>query len=143
MSGFGLRAFKKKATVKKFDNNKFYKHIVYGENTFGILTFLKLHKKYPGEVKLITQNSFLKGDMLKEWNCSLNSVRSEEVAQGLMSLDPRFEVFKNTDDVVFYKDTKFHKFGGRAKPHDLKSGELFYKTSLSNSVECFIFAARF
>jgi hypothetical protein len=130
MSGFGLRALKKvideEGTLKK---SSFVKYIVYGENTFGILTFLKLHKKYPGEVKLITRNPFFKEDLLNEWNCTLSSIRSEEVANAFMTLNPRFEVFKTSEEVLFYKDTKFHKFGGRAKPHELKEGELFFTES--------------
>lgn len=133
MSGFGIRALKK---VNEEDSNlkksSFVKYIVYGENTYGILTFLKLFKKYPGEVKLITRNPFLKEDLINEWNCTLNSVRSEEVANAFTALNPRFEVFKTNSDVLFYKDTKFHKFGGRAKPHELKEAELFFTQSPYN-----------
>ncbi len=130
MSGFGIRALKKvndeESTLKK---SSYVKHIVYGENTFGVLTFLKLHRKYPGEVKLITRNPFFKEELLNEWNCTLNSIRSEEVAEAFMNLNPRFEVFKTSKEVLFYKDTKFHKFGGRAKPHELKEEEIFFTQS--------------
>lgn len=130
MSGFGLRALKKEIKENETTlSHKFYKYIVCGENTFGALTFLKLSKKFPGEVKFITKNPFFKEDMIKEWECTLNSIRSNEVADALISLNPRFEIMKNEKDVLFYKDTKFHKFGGRAKPHELKEGESFFTNS--------------
>jgi hypothetical protein len=132
MTGFGIRALKKVQEEETKDARKYFKHIVYGENSFAVLTFLKLHKKYPGEVKIITKNPFYKEDLLKEWSCSLNSVRSEEVANKLSSLSAGLEVFKTTEDVTFYKDTKFHKFGGRAKPHELKEGESFFSDSFYN-----------
>lgn len=127
MSGFGIRAFKKQTEEEhKNEKDHFIKYVVYGENTFGVLTFLRLNRKFPGEVKLICNNPFFKEEMLKEWNCSINSVRSEEVAQALMSLTSKFEIFPSNQNVVFYKDTKFHKFGGRAKPHELKPEEMFF-----------------
>jgi hypothetical protein len=126
MSGFGIRAFKKVQKEEHNEKRSYVKHVVFGENSFAVLTFLKLNKKYPGEVKLITKNPFYKEELLKEWSCSLNSVRSESVAQGLSSLNPRLEIFQNDTDVIFYKDAKFHKFGGRAKPHELKDGEAFF-----------------
>ncbi len=130
MTGFGIRALKKVTEDESAqESNKFIKYIVYGGNTYGVLTFMKLYKKYPGEVKLITKDPFLKEDLLKEWNCTLNSIRSDEVAQAIMSLNPRFEVFGKQKNVLFYKDTKLHKFGGRAKPHELKPEEDFFTES--------------
>ena len=127
MSGFGIRALKKVDDNDKKENlSQFYRYIVLGENTYGVLTFLKLHKKYPGEVKFITKNPFLKEDILHEWKCYLNSFRSTEVAEAFMSLNPRFEIFPKQTSVKFYKDTKFHNFGGRAKPHEIRAEELFF-----------------
>ena len=46
MSGFGIRALKKVDDNDKKENlSQFYRYIVLGENTYGVLTFLKLHKK--------------------------------------------------------------------------------------------------
>ena len=126
MSGFGIRAFKKVQDDEKKDKQQYVKHIVYGENSFAVTTFIKLFEKYPGEVKLITKNPYFKDDLIKDWKCTLNPIRSESVAQRLMSINPSFEIFKTSGDVVFYKDTKFHKFGGRAKPHQLIDGEEFF-----------------
>lgn len=130
MSGFGIRAFKKHVEdVHKDEKDQYIRYVVYGQNTYAILTFLKLHKKFPGEVKLISESPFYKEDMLKEWNCSLTSVRSEAVSKALMSLNTHFEIYPSQKNVLFYKDTKFHKFGGRAKPFDLKDKEKFFTST--------------
>lgn len=127
MSGFGIRAFKKKVDHDiKDERDSFIKYIVYGENTYAVLTFLRLFKKFPGEVKLIAKKPFFKEDMLKEWDCTIGSVRSEEVANALMGLNARFEIYPEHKDVFFYKDAKFHSFTGRAKSHTLKEEEIFF-----------------
>ena len=129
MSGFGIRALRKVSEEnKKIENSVFVKHLVVGENSYAILSFLKLNKKYPGQVKLISKNPFFKEDLIAEWDCTLSSFRSQEVAEAFTALNPRLEIFKTTNEVLFYKDTKFHKFGGRAKPHQLKENEIFFKT---------------
>lgn len=127
MSGFGIRALKKKSNEAEHNENRqFYKHLVYGENYEAVLTFLKLNQSYPGEVKLLTRNPFYKDEIRQQLNCTLNAIRSEEVANDLTGLNPRLEVFKSEDEVRFYKDTKFQKFGGRAKPHEIKKSEKFF-----------------
>lgn len=127
MSGFGLRALKKKS-VDAIDSEKreFVKHLVYGENYEAVLTFFKLHQAHPGEVKLITKNPFYKEEIWQQLNCTLNAIRSETVANDLLGLNPRLEVLKSENEVRFYKDTKFQKFGGRAKPHEIKKAEKFF-----------------
>ena len=127
MSGFGIRALKKKNTeTDASDKRQFIKHLVYGENYEAVLTFLKLNETHPGEVKLLTKNPFYKDEIWQQLNCTLNAIRSEEVANDLTGLNPRLEVFKSEDEVRFYKDTKFQKFGGRAKPHEIRSEEKFF-----------------
>ncbi len=128
MSGFGIRALKKVNEKEDHNKNKgqFFKHIVFGENSAALFTFLKLHRKYPGEVKWICAHPFYKDEMLKEWKTSLASIRSEEVAKTLVSLNPRLEIIPNKGETLFYKDTKFQPFGGRAKPHTLLDGEEFF-----------------
>jgi len=129
MSGFGLRALKKKSNDENDQkkNKLFYKHIVIGENIYGILTFLKLFQKYPGEVKFITKDSYLKSDFTHDLELSLNAIRSKEVADCLSGLNPRLEIFQINEPVKFYKDTKFQPFGGRAKSHEIPKSEEFFQ----------------
>ncbi len=127
MSGFDLRSLKKTHNQEDhIETTKYCKHIVYGENIYGVLTFLKLNEKYPGEVKLITNNSYLKEDFENELKTSLNSIRSQAVADELNGLNASLEITPSQTKVKFYKDTKFQPFGGRAKPHDIKSNEEFF-----------------
>ena len=127
MSGFGLRALKKKSTESENTNKRhFIKHLVYGENFEAVLTFLKLNAAHPGEVRLLTRNPFYKEEIWQQLNCTLNAIRSEAVANELVGLNPRLEVLKSENEVRFYKDTKFQKFGGRAKPHEIKKAEKFF-----------------
>lgn len=127
MSGFGIRALKKQADHAERNNKRsFFKHVVYGENFEGVLTFLKLNKQYPGEVKYITRNPYFYTEVIQQIRCTMNPIRSEEAANKLMGTHPELEIFKANKNVYFYKDTKFHKFGGRAKSHDLKPTEHFF-----------------
>lgn len=127
MSGFGIRALKKKsADAEDATKRVFVKHLVYGENYEAVLTFVKLNEAHPGEVKLLTKNPFYSEEIWQQLNCTLNAIRSETVAQELLGLNPRLEVFKSEDEVRFYKDTKFQKFGGRAKPHEITQAEKFF-----------------
>jgi len=133
MSGFGIRALKKQVDNTETNTKRsFFKHVVYGENFEAVLTFLKLNKAYPNEVKFITPNPYFYTEVMQQIHCSLNPIRSEEVAKTIMGLNPALEIFKSNDDVYFYKDTKFHKFGGRAKSHDLKPTETFYTNAYYN-----------
>lgn len=128
MSGFGIRALKK---IKEEDTAKgrrlYYKYIVLGENVASILTFYQLHKKFPGEVRLITKNPYLMDDFYTELDCTLGSIRSTEVASKLTEFNSHLEIFTENRDVYFYKDAKFHKFGGRARAHDLSELESFFQ----------------
>ncbi len=134
MSGFGIRALKKvQEEDQKQEQKNYVKYIVVGESSYGLMTFYKLNKKYPGQVKFISKNPFLKEDLEAEWKCSLNSIRSEDVANSITGLNPRFEVFKTAENVHFYKDSKFHVFGGRAKPHEVKENEVFFTEPAYNA----------
>lgn len=127
MSGFGLRALKKKTEIDHSDGKRqFIKHLIFGENVEAVLTFLKLEKLHPGEVRLLTTNPFYKNEVLQQLDCTLNGIRSEVVASDLSSLNPNLHVEIKEESVLFYKDTKFQKFGGRAKPHEIKATEKFF-----------------
>ncbi len=127
MSGFGIRALKKKSQDEiETTKSQYYKYIVCGENISGVLTFMNLYRKYPGEVKFITKNPYFKDEVLKEYQTTLPSIRSQKAADALVALNPRLEVFKNKSESVFYKDTKFQSFEGRAKPHEMLELEKYF-----------------
>ncbi|MBD66376.1 MAG: hypothetical protein CME62_14290 [Halobacteriovoraceae bacterium] len=133
MSGFGLRTLKKKSDNENKEKKRTYvKHLVFGENLASVLTFQKLYEQHPADVKMLTRNPYSTADIHHDLKCSMQPIRSEEVANKLIGMYPQLEIFKKNEDVYFYKDTKFHKFGGRAKSHDLKEEEKFYQEPFYN-----------
>ena len=127
MAGFGLRNLKKKTSQEQVQTTRLYfKRVVVGDNLEAVLCYLELNKKFPGEVKIITKSPYLKSEITQQLNCSLNFIRSEEVAQELIGLNPRLEIIPGEKNVLFYKDTKFQKIGGRVKPFDLKENEKLF-----------------
>lgn len=134
MSGFGLRAFKKLKDENAVQENKqHFDHIVFGENYFAVLTYLKLKEKFGAEkVKLISENYVDKQSVLSEWKCSLNTIRNENIAKKLMEMKPQLEILPDTHRVKFYKDSKFHEFGARTKPFEIKAGEEFFQDTFFN-----------
>lgn len=128
MAGFGLRALKKVQDDDSSQNKREYiHHLVYGDNFYAALTYLKLIETYGADkVKLVSQNTITQDSITGSWDCSLNTLRSETAAQYLMTQKPQLEILPFGGSNVFYKDTKFHKFTGRAKPHELKEDEAFY-----------------
>tara|TARA_B100001971_G_C18267904_1_gene595849 strand:- start:726 stop:1862 length:1137 start_codon:yes stop_codon:yes gene_type:complete len=128
MSGFGIRAFKKHTLEKSQEVIRNYiPHIVMGENYWSVLTFLKLRNKFGADkVKFITPNHYDKQSILNEWKCSVGKLRDENTASILRDINPRLEIFPSTEEVLFYKDSKFHEIGGRAKPLTLLEDEEFY-----------------
>ncbi len=131
MAGFGLRALKKVQEDENTKQSRIYsKHIVYGDNFYAALAYLKLVEIHGMEsVKLISSRLISKDSIEGELKCSLSTLRSEEVANTLITMAPELEIFPVDSENVFYKDTKFHKFGGRAKPHELKEDEDFFANS--------------
>ena len=128
MAGFGLRALKKVQDDDSSKNKREYiPHLVYGDNFYAALTYFKLKERYGiDKVRLVSQKVITRDSILSAWDCSLNTLRSEAAAQILMLKKPQLEILPFGGTNVFYKDTKFHKFGGRAKPHELKEDEAFY-----------------
>ncbi len=126
--GFGIRAFKKVQDDESLKEKREYiSHLVYGDNFYAALTYLKLVQKHGSEkVMLVSNNLITQDSIIGSWNCSLNTLRSEVAAQSLMTQKPQLEILPFGGSNVFYKDTKFHKFGGRAKPHELKEDEAFF-----------------
>jgi len=132
--GFGIRALKKKQEDHNQQVTKqYFEHIVYGDNSYAVLTYLNLCNKFGSEkVRLVCGNVIGQDSILSEWRCSINTLRSETVAKTLTDKMAQLEIFASNTPVTFYKDTKFHKFGGRAKPHVLMEDEDFFLNPFIN-----------
>jgi hypothetical protein len=125
MSGFGIRAFKKqKLENSKQLTKKYYKHVVLGENIWASLAYLKLAKLHGKEnVKFISPNHYDKQTILTELKCNLPKLRDENNATILRDKNIHLEIFPKENASIFYKDSKFHDFDGRAKPMTLLEDE--------------------
>lgn len=134
MAGFGIRALKKVQDDESQENKREYiPHIVYGATFYSVLTYLKLKNLYgEDKVKMILNGTIDKDSIIGEWRCSVNTLRSEIVAQKLMHKKPQLEVLPSVGKNAFYKDGKFHKFGGRAKPYELKEDEELFVEKFYN-----------
>lgn len=125
MAGFGLRSLKKQTDQSDLQGQRSYhKNIVMGETLFGYLTFNKVFERSEGKAIFLTRNTYLSEQIKNDLACTMNSVRDAEVADELGF--EKLKVKEATGTPVFYKDTKFHKFGSRAKPHPLLEGEDFF-----------------
>jgi len=129
MSGFGIRAFKKlKEEHTHQEKKQYFSHIVYGENTYAVLTYLKLIEKYGSDnVKLVCANHLDKQSLLNEWKCNPGLLRKEEIAQSLSEKCIKLEIMPQGQESVFYKDSKFHSFNARTKPFEMMPGEEYFQ----------------
>jgi hypothetical protein len=124
---FGLRALKvqrEDATVLK---KTYVDHLIIGDDGYAILTLLKLIHKYPDQsFALVTELPLRKEDIKDMWKYNLHFIRTLEGAELLKEHHPHLTIEASNTKTYFYKDTKFHEFGGRAKPMELKKGENFF-----------------
>jgi hypothetical protein len=128
MSGFGIRAFKKlkEESVKK-EETLYTKYVVFGDNYLAAYSAMVLSEKHGKEnVCLISINTIDKQQISNEWKCSINTLRSDDEASLLQGNFAKLDIIKQDSPVLFYKDTKFHKFGGRAKPFPLLEDEEYF-----------------
>ncbi len=134
MSGFGLRALKKESKEQlRKDSRFFFDHIVIGDDHVAAATFLNLLREYPDKkVKIISSSVLNKQSVVNELKCKVSTIRDEESASQLISKSASLEVLATNQEPLFYKDTKLHKFTGRAKPHELMEDEDVFKQSYYN-----------
>lgn len=125
MSSFGIRAFKrlKEKSITE-DKKHYFDHIVFGNDFLAIWLYLKLRKEHGKEnVCLICESWIDKVRLLDLWKCTINTLRNEDAANTLIGACPQLEITPSNTKVQFYKDTKFHEFGKRAKSLPLQPGE--------------------
>lgn len=132
MSGFGLRAFKKVEDDKhKEESRLYFDHLVIGDNWEAALKYFKLLRSNPDQtVRLISSSILTKKLVENDFKSRMNTIRDEALAKKIIDYNVKLEILKNESESLFYKDTKFHKFSGRAKPHELKEDEDIFKESL-------------
>lgn len=130
MSGFGLRAFKAQKQDQTITTKKIYtKNLVIGNDFLAVKKFLKLNSE---ETIFLSERLLSKDILLDQWKCLPPSMRNQEAMNAIIGKFPRLEIIPNNSPCAFYKDTKFHEFGGRAKPFELKEGEEYFTKPSAN-----------
>lgn len=128
MSGFGLRAFKALKQDSTTNEKRLYiQNLVVGNDFFAIKKLLKLQNSLGREsVRLLSERELSKEALLSQWKCTPKLLRNKEALSDIIGLFPRLEIIPEDSPCTFYKDTKFHEFGGRAKSFELKPLEEYF-----------------
>lgn len=103
------------------------RHVIIGQDLGAILKLVEIRKQYPEEkVRLITNRPLNRQDLLEAHHYNVSMLRSKEAVEAIYKryFNARIEPQKAAP--VFYKDGKFHDFGGRAKSMEILDGESFF-----------------
>ena len=128
---FGLlKHFKDQKKGFSQDNQvSFTAHVILGSDLASILKLMELRKSYPHEsIKLVSPRIVNKKLLVETFQFGVSQLRSEEAVTEIYKNQFHAKFWPQQQAPQFYKDGKFHDFGGRAKPMDLLSGEDFFLT---------------
>lgn len=118
--------------------SKHFRHVVLGQDLGAILKLVFLRKNYPDEsVRLICSRPLNRQDLVESYEFGVSHLRSAAAVESIYRKYHDAKILPQAKEASFYKDGKFHEFGGRAKSMDLLSGEDFfiqkgYKVELSS-----------
>lgn len=119
-------------------SSKHYRHVIIGQDLGAVLKLVELRKSFPDEsVRLITSRPFNRQNLVENYEFGVSHLRSSAAVESIYRKFHDAKILPLSKDASFYKDGKFHDFGGRAKSMDLQSGEDFfiskgYKLELSS-----------
>lgn len=127
---FGLRQLKK--TTESESQKIFHRHLVVGNDYFAVQTYLKLVEKFgKSEVGFLGLLPERMEDLLPH---GPTRFRGKEAGELLAKLYPEHSLKLVDMPALFYKDSQYKEFGGRAKSEKLLLGEEFYlEPRLNNS----------
>lgn len=127
--GFGLlKHFKdKKSDSAQTIKTKHYRHVVIGQDLGAVLKLVELRKNAPEEsVRLISSRPLNRQLLLENYEYGVTSLRSSIAVENIYRKHHDAKMFPQGAEALFYKDGKFHEFGGRAKSMELLPGEEFF-----------------
>ncbi|MGE3610898.1 MAG: hypothetical protein AB7I27_15010 [Bacteriovoracaceae bacterium] len=102
-------------------------HVILGHDLGAVLKLIELKKQFPDEkIKLISNRLLNKQSLIEAYEFGVTTLRSSEAVEGIYKKFFNAKIIPQNKDALFYKDGKFHEFGGRAKSMDLLSGEDFF-----------------
>lgn len=107
--------------------SKHYRHVIIGQDLGAVLKLLELKNKAPEEsVRLITSRPLNRQSLIENYEYGISQLRSPEAVQEIYKKFHNAKILPQSKEASFYKDGKFHDFGGRAKSMDLRHGEEFF-----------------
>jgi hypothetical protein len=115
-----------------------YRHVVLGQDLGAVLKLISIRKNYPEEsVRMISSRLISRQDLIENYEFGVSHLRSPSAVECIYRRFHNAKMLPQAKEASFYKDGKFHEFGGRAKSMDLLRGEDFfiqkgYKIELSS-----------
>jgi hypothetical protein len=103
-------------------------HVILGSDLSSILKLLELRKNHnPEAIKLISNRLINKKLLIESYQYGVSQIRSEEAVTEIYKTHFNAKILPQKNSAQFYKDGKFHDFGGRAKSMDLLDGEAYFQ----------------
>lgn len=127
--GFGLlKHFKdRKGADAQNTTSKHYQHVILGQDLGAILKLVELRRSLPSEsVRLIATRAINRQMLLENYEYGVSQLRSPKAVEQIYRKHHNARILPQAGEAIFYKDGKFHEFGGRAKSMDLQPGEDFF-----------------
>lgn len=110
-------------------SSKHYRHIIIGQDLGAVLKLVELRKSFPDEsVRLITSRPINRQNLVENYEFGVSHLRSASAVESIYRKFHDAKILPQQKEATFYKDGKFHDFGGRAKSMDLQAGEEFFTT---------------
>ena len=126
---FGLlKQFKdtKSGTAQNTTTNH-YKHVILGQDLGAVLKLVEIRKKSPEDsVRLITSRPINRELLKQNYEFGVSQLRSSVAVENIYKKFHNAKILPQDKEASFYKDGKFHDFGGRAKSMALGEGEDFF-----------------
>jgi hypothetical protein len=106
---------------------KHFRHVIIGQDLGAVLKLVEIRRQFPDEsVRLITTRPLTRQALVENYEFGVSHLRSASGVESIYKKYHNAKILPQAKEASFYKDGKFHDFGGRAKSMDLASGEEFF-----------------
>lgn len=106
---------------------KHFQNVILGQDLGAVLKLVELLRASPeGSVRLITTRPLTKQALIENYDFGILQVRSPNAVENIYKKYFNAKILPQSKEASFYKDGKFHEFGGRAKSMDIREGEEFF-----------------
>lgn len=105
------------------------KHMILGHDLSAVMKLLEIRREHPEDkVKLISTRLISRQALIEAHDYSPSFIRSKEAVEGIFKRHFNSRLHPQNRPALFFKEGKFHDFGGRAKSMDLQPGEDYFLT---------------